>query len=51
MASSSQINDNSNFPFPSPNIGPFQRTTLARILKIEDSLKDTMQMLMEIQVA
>ena len=50
MASSSKSNIKSTFSFPSPTSGPFQRTTLAHVTKIEDSLKDALQMMTEIQV-
>ena len=50
MVSSSKSNIKSTFSFPSPTSGPFQRTTLARVTKIEDSLKDALQMMTEIQV-
>ena len=50
MASSSKSNIKSTFSFPSPTSGPFQRTTLARVTKMEDSLKDTLQLMTEIQV-
>ena len=50
MASSSKSNKNSTFSFPSPSTGPFQRTTLAQVMKMEDSLKDALQLMTEIQV-
>ena len=50
MASSSKSNIKSTFSFPSPTSGPFQRTTLARVTKMEESLKDALQMMTEIQV-
>ena len=50
MASSSKSNQNATFSFPSPNSGPFQRTTLTRVMKIEEIIKDSLQMLIELQV-
>ena len=50
MASSSKSNIKSTFLFPSPTSGPFQCSTLARVTKLEESMKDTLQMLTEIQV-
>ena len=50
MASSSKLNKNSIFSYPSPSTGPFQRTTLARVMKMEDSLKDALQLMTGIQV-
>ena len=50
MASSSKSNIKSTFLFPSPTSGPFQRTTLARVTKMEESMKDVLQMMTEIQV-
>ena len=50
MVFSSKSNIKSTFSFPSPTFGPFQRTTLARVTKMEESIKDVLQMLTEIQV-
>ena len=50
MASSTKSNQIDTISFPSPHSGPFQRTTLARVIKIEESMKDAMQMLTEFQV-
>ena len=50
MASSSKSNIKSTFSFPSPTSGPFQCTTLTRVTKMEESKKDVLQMLTEIQV-
>ena len=50
MASSSKSNIKQLFSFPSPTSGPFQRTTLARVTKMEESMKDILQMMTEIQV-
>ena len=50
MASSSKSNIKPTFLFPSPTSGPLQCSTLARVTKLEESMKDTLQMLTEIQV-
>ena len=50
MASSSKSNIKSTFSLPSPTSSPFQHTTLARVTKMEDSLKDALQLMTEIQV-
>ena len=50
MASSTKSNQIDTISFPSPHSGPFQRTTLAHVIKIEESMKDAMQMLTEFQV-
>ena len=50
MASSSKPNPNATFSFPSPTSTPFQNTTLARVIKIEEEVRDSLQMLTEIQV-
>ena len=50
MASSSKQNPNATFSFPSPTSTPLQNSTLMRVIKIEDKVHDTLQMLTEIQL-
>ena len=50
MAPSSKSNPNATFSFPTPTSSPFQHTTLARVIKIEEVVKDSLQMLTELQV-
>ena len=51
MASTPNNQKINTFSFPSPSEGPFQRTTLARVMKLEESLKDSLQLLTEIQLS
>src|SRR5574338_1170961 len=50
MASTSNPNQISSVSFPSPSHGPFQNSILARVIKIEEKVNDSLQMLTEMQV-
>lgn len=50
MASTSKTNQTSPISFSSPPHGPFQNSILARVIKIEEKVTDSLQMLTELQV-